>query len=127
MLICGIKVTHDAAVAVLDGNRLLFSIEAEKLGNSQRHSSLGDLERVAQILSTEGIPPAEIDEFVVDGWFPPGGTITGQAAEPTVIPTLRHGQPYSITVAPYQDRAGQGDPIARYTFHDDPFGVPGQG
>jgi Carbamoyltransferase N-terminus len=50
MLICGIKVSHDGGVAVIEQNRLLFSIEVEKLDNGWRSSALGDLDRVAQIL-----------------------------------------------------------------------------
>ena len=89
MMICGIKITHDAGVAVIEDNRLLFSIEVEKLGNNPRYSSMPDLGQVAEILRTEGVKPSEVDQFVVDGWFVEGidgdhGTVLGLS-----LPLLR--------------------------------------
>ncbi|MFJ9615333.1 carbamoyltransferase N-terminal domain-containing protein [Streptomyces noursei] len=115
MLICGIKVTHDGGVAVIDGNRLLFSIEVEKLGNGQRYGYLGDLARVAEILAAEGVDVRDVDRFVVDGWLEDG------SAEHALIRTQRNGSPATLTVAPYQDRPGTRDPLWRYTFADHDF------
>jgi carbamoyltransferase len=53
------KILHDGGVAVIESNRLLFSIELEKLDNGLRYSSLGDLGRVTQILEAEGPKPAQ--------------------------------------------------------------------
>ncbi|MFX0576633.1 carbamoyltransferase N-terminal domain-containing protein [Nocardia nepalensis] len=39
MVICGIKVSHDGGVAVVEDDRLVFSIEMEKLGNGLRYST----------------------------------------------------------------------------------------
>ncbi|GAA2680185.1 carbamoyltransferase N-terminal domain-containing protein [Streptomyces lunalinharesii] len=118
MLICGIKVTHDGGVAVIDGNRLLFSIEVEKLGNGRRYDYLGDLARVAEILTAEGLDVRDVDRFVVDGWLEEG------AAENTLVRTRRDGRPTTLTVAPYQDRPGTRDPLWRYAFADHDF-APG--
>jgi carbamoyltransferase len=95
MLICGVKVSHDGGVAVIDGQRLLFSVEAEKVANGRRYSSLGDLADIEQILGSHGIRHEDVDRFVVDGWFKDSG-------EPTVgVRTMNHGRPISLPVAPY--------------------------
>ncbi|MFF8717238.1 carbamoyltransferase N-terminal domain-containing protein [Streptomyces sp. NPDC015184] len=121
LLICGIKATHDGGVAVIDGNRLLFSIEVEKLGNGHRYSHLGDLARVAEILAAEGLDIRDIDQFVMDGWWQDG------EADHALVRTRRHGRPVTLPVAPYQDRPGTWDPLRRYTFTDHDFtsGSPG--
>jgi carbamoyltransferase len=53
MIICGVKVSHDGGVALIDGSRLQFSIEVEKLDNCHRYSDLGDLDRIGEILARE--------------------------------------------------------------------------
>jgi carbamoyltransferase len=113
MLICGIKVSHDGGVAVIEDGKVLFSIEVEKLENGHRYSSLGDLEGVKQILKSEGIDPADIGQFVVDGWFVRGIDDT-EVTDPAVL-AARGGGRLPIPVAPYQDRQG-GQPLARYSF-----------
>lgn len=113
MLICGIKVSHDAGVAVIEDGKVLFSIEVEKLENGHRYSSLGDLARVEQILKSEGVEPAEIGQFVVDGWFVEG-VDDSEITDPAVL-AARGGGRLPIPVAPYQDRPG-GSPLARYSF-----------
>jgi carbamoyltransferase len=120
MLICGVKVSHDGGVAVLRDNRLLFSTETEKLGNGERYSSLGDLQRVGRILRSEGIDPTEVDRYVVDGWFTEGD----EQAPVSVIASTDGGVPRDVKVAPYQDRNKQ-DPIKRYTFDSYDF-APGR-
>jgi carbamoyltransferase len=124
MLICGIKVSHDAGIAVINDGELLFSIEIEKLDNRHRYSSLGDLGRVAQILKSEGVDPADIDQFVVDGWFVQGVDDT-EVTDPAVL-AARGGGRLPIPVAPYQDRPG-GSPLARYSFADHAFSPSGAG
>lgn len=54
MIICGIKATHDGAVAVIEDVRLRFSVEVKKLNNGARYSSLEDLQRVSDVLAREG-------------------------------------------------------------------------
>lgn len=127
MLICGIKVTHDGGVAVIEDGQLRFSTEIEKLGNGERYSSLGDLERVTELLRSEGLEPADVDQFVVDGWFTGDGSEQVVSTEPSRIRTLSGGRPLELTVAPYHDQVGVGDPIARQTFRDHDFGAPGRG
>jgi carbamoyltransferase len=125
MLICGIKASHDSGVAVIDGNRLLFSIELEKLENGLRYSSLGNLDRVTEILDEEGLKPSDVDQFVVDGWFVEGIDDT-EVPDPSTL-TRRGGGYLDISVAPYQDRPGAGGPLARYTFRDHSFSLATDG
>jgi carbamoyltransferase len=68
MKICGIKLTHDASVAVIEDGKLLFSIEAEKIANNPRYSTLSDYSDVEQILRSKGLTSDDIDQFVIDGW-----------------------------------------------------------
>jgi carbamoyltransferase len=124
MLICGIKVSHDAGIAVIEDGKILFSIEVEKLENAHRYSSLGDLDRVAHILKSEGLDPGDIGQFVVDGWFVEGVDDT-EVTDPAVL-AARGGGRLPIPVAPYQDRNG-GDPLARYSFADHTFGTAAVG
>ncbi len=114
MLIVGVKASHDGGVALIDGNRLVFSIEIEKLGNNHRYSRLRDLEQVAEILRSQGVDPEDVDQFVVDGWWPEKG-----ATEPSVA-TFAAGEPVVLPVAPYVDGVGALDPLERYEFaaHD---------
>lgn len=109
MLICGIKASHDGGIALIEDNRLVFSIEVEKLGNGRRYSTLGDLDRISEILLREGVDPAAVDQFVVDGWWPTEG------AESPIIPTARSGQPTRLPVAPYVESSGV-DCLQRYDF-----------
>jgi len=63
--ICGIKLTHDAAVAGIEDGRLLFCVEIEKLANRPRYTKMNDNRLIAEILERENFYP---DSFVVDGW-----------------------------------------------------------
>lgn len=111
MRICGIKASHDGGVAVIEDGRLLFSHEIEKLQNGERYSSLGNLERVTEILAAEGLSPADIDQFVVDGWY------TKDAAGVTAVAVDAVGLPVRLRVAPYLETPdGDDGPLQRHTF-----------
>ena len=100
MIICGLKLTHDGAVAVLDDDQLVFSVEMEKRGNSRRYSEVDDLATVFEVLAEFGYRAEDVDEWVIDGW---DGEKTG-----TVV-LHDHGAPLQLTTAPYRDQAG--DPL----------------
>ena len=69
MIICGIKLTHDGAISLIDGRDLVFSYECEKLNNNKRHSDITlDLLGINNILEQHGYSLGEIDRFVLDGW-----------------------------------------------------------
>ncbi|HEY5986129.1 MAG TPA: carbamoyltransferase N-terminal domain-containing protein [Streptosporangiaceae bacterium] len=110
MLICGVNITHDAGVAVVDGSRLVFSTEVEKLCDNRRYSQLGDLERILDILRGEGIDPTDVDCFAVNGWY------AGGARPAAMVTASQHGSPLSIPVAPYVvSGAGRGQ-LHRHLF-----------
>ncbi|MEO6524256.1 MAG: carbamoyltransferase N-terminal domain-containing protein [Mucilaginibacter sp.] len=69
MIICGIKLTHDGAVALIDDGKLIFSYEMEKLDNMPRHSDFSiTWEKVEDILLSHGYSFKEVDRLVFDGW-----------------------------------------------------------
>lgn len=66
--ILGIKLTHDAAVALLDSGELVFSTEIEKINDNPRYSSVSSLSQIETILKTEGVDISEVHSVVIDGW-----------------------------------------------------------
>jgi carbamoyltransferase len=101
VLTCGLKLTHDGCVAVVDDDRLLFSIEIEKLSNNARYSKISDLSHVAQILGEHGLRVADIDRWYVDGW---DGRESGKIA------MVINGMPSELRVAGYCEASLHGDP-----------------
>src|SRR4051812_6325679 len=100
-LICGIKATHDGAIAAISDGELLFSYEAEKFTNRSRYANLID-EDIPGALSSHGLDLDMVDTFVVDGWA--GGCVPGVSS--ARLPSAE------LTVAPYAERAA-GDPVLR--------------
>ena len=94
MIVCGLKLTHDGAVAVVEDGRLVFSVEVEKLGNGLRYSRVEDMAVVRRILADFGYDPDDVDEWVIDGW---DGQETG------TVSLTDDGTPVTITVAPYRE------------------------
>ena len=69
MVICGIKLTHDGALALIDNGSLVFSIEMEKIKNFPRHANFCiSWNEVETILGEYGYNVKDIDRFVIDGW-----------------------------------------------------------
>ncbi len=132
MRICGLKLTHDSAVAVIENDTLLFSTELEKLNNSPRYSAMDDTSVIRKILADEGLTPGNIDLFVVDGWggFDEWGwsrqdqLILGEQMHSLAL--KNEGKKYRINVDRYHERdedenvlvarKGRGLQIGRETF-----------
>jgi carbamoyltransferase len=68
MLLCGIKTTHDAGIALIEDDKLIFSCELEKLDNNERYAHMTDLGIVFGQLAEYGYDPLDVDEFIIDGW-----------------------------------------------------------
>ena len=68
MRICGIKLTHDGAIALIEDGRLIFCIEQEKRSNNPRYQTIDNLDAVVMALAEHGLDVQDIDQFVVDGW-----------------------------------------------------------
>ncbi|MEV0294786.1 carbamoyltransferase N-terminal domain-containing protein [Nocardia sp. NPDC050710] len=94
MKICGLKLTHDAAVALVDDGDLVFSVEIEKLANNGRYSDISDLSIVSEILSSFGYTIFDVDEWVIDGWDGDRGRD---------LELLDDGRPTVVRVGPYRE------------------------
>lgn len=99
MIICGVKITHDGGVALIDNGRLVFSVEMEKLSNNPRHQGITDLSVVFDLLDAHGYRPGDVDRFVVDGW------------RKTHKLRLWGGQEVALDLAPYRRGLLDADPL----------------
>jgi carbamoyltransferase len=99
-VICGVKPGHDGGIAVIDGNRLLFSIEAEKLDNSPRYSRLAGIGMIIDQLRANGVDPRQVEHLVIDGWNPTGPWATKEI-------TTAEGRTVPLSLAGYTDRADE--------------------
>ncbi|WP_407175629.1 nodulation protein NodU [Bradyrhizobium sp. STM 3562] len=92
MRICGIKLTHDGAIALVEDGRLVFSIEQEKRSNNPRYHVVDNLDAIVAALAEHGLDARDVDEFVIDGW---GGEVESQfeVASGAALITLK-GAPY---------------------------------
>ncbi|MGB8190499.1 MAG: carbamoyltransferase N-terminal domain-containing protein [Chitinophagaceae bacterium] len=68
MRICGLKLTHDGAIAVIENGKLLFSIEMEKVNNNPRYTAIEDTSTIEAVLASQGLSVNDIDHFAIDGW-----------------------------------------------------------
>lgn len=102
MIVCGAKLTHDGGVALINDGRLIFSIEAEKINNSPRHSKFDDLSQIFDILGEHGYSVRDVDRFVFDGW------------RKTHKVKPFYGQDVVITLAPYRGGVLSSDPLREY-------------
>lgn len=94
LITCGLKLTHDGGIALIDDNRCVFSVEMEKLNNQPRYSPVSDLKTITVVLRDFGYKPDHVDQWVVDGW---DGQATGS------VSILNDGAPLELTVAPYRE------------------------
>ncbi|MFF7994641.1 carbamoyltransferase N-terminal domain-containing protein [Kitasatospora xanthocidica] len=102
MITCGLKLTHDGAVALVEDGRLVFSVEMEKLANNPRYSTISDLAVVPAVLAGFGYRPSDVDEWVIDGW---------DGDKPGRVETSERGVPVELAVGPYRESAHSPDLI----------------
>ncbi|SIT43557.1 Nodulation protein U [Paraburkholderia ribeironis] len=95
MRICGLKLTHDGAIAVVEDGKLLFCIEQEKRDNNPRYREIENLDAVATALAEHGLRVEDIDQFVIDGW---DGEVESQ------FRVLSGSTPVILKGAPYTER-----------------------
>jgi carbamoyltransferase len=79
---------------MLDGNRLVFSVEIEKLANNPRYGEVEDLRIVGDLLGDFGYRPSDVDAWVIDGW---DGVRSGH------VRLRNDGSPVELTLAPYRE------------------------
>jgi len=103
MIICGIKLTHDGAISLIENNRLIFSYEMEKLNNNNRFSALDvlTLEEFRDILAEYGYTFKDIDKVVIDGWGEYGGATEQNNETYTAKMTSFSGEEFFGKVAQY--------------------------
>ncbi|AMA59885.1 nodulation protein NodU [Bradyrhizobium sp. CCGE-LA001] len=99
MRICGIKLTHDGSIAVVDDGRLVFCTEQEKRGNSPRYQTIDNLDAIVASLAEHGLDPQDIDQFVIDGW-------DGEVE--SCFRVLSGLVPIALKGAPYVERRAEG-------------------
>ncbi|WP_054741287.1 carbamoyltransferase N-terminal domain-containing protein [Cellulosilyticum ruminicola] len=86
MVICGLKLTHDGCIALIEDGKLIFSIEMEKLNNNPRYTEIKDTAVIEKILLEYGYSIKDVDYFVIDGW---GGNDQNELA---IQPRLEIGE-----------------------------------
>ncbi|KRR06491.1 nodulation protein NodU [Bradyrhizobium jicamae] len=99
MRICGIKLTHDGAIALVEDGRLVFCVEQEKRGNNPRYQTIDNLDAVVIALAEHGLNPRDVDQFVIDGW---DGEVESQ------FQVLSGTAPLTLKGAPYVERHAEG-------------------
>ena len=103
-VICGLKLTHDGAVAVIDGGQLVFSVEAEKIDNRRRHSHLSDLSDVARQLAAFDVGIDALDAISIDGWVQSrGGLAAAEVTREDGVNTWMDLAGYAVIGEPGQD------------------------
>jgi carbamoyltransferase len=68
MIICGIKLTHDGAVALIDNGKLIFCHEMEKIANNPRFTDIKDFKIIRDFLKQYNYSLKDVDKIVIDGW-----------------------------------------------------------
>ncbi|SPP98163.1 nodulation protein NodU [Bradyrhizobium vignae] len=99
MRICGIKLTHDGAIALVEDAKLIFCIEQEKRNNNPRYQTIDNLDAIAVALTEHGLDPRQVDQFVIDGW---GGAVESQ------FQVFSGATPITLKGAPYVERHAEG-------------------
>ncbi|MDJ1503297.1 carbamoyltransferase N-terminal domain-containing protein [Xanthocytophaga agilis] len=112
MRICGLKLTHDSSIALIENNELKFCIELEKVNNNNRFKIIEDLSFIENILNENGYRVEDIDQYVVDGWV---------GEELAQIQTKNLSLPFKLPVAPYQQTSIH-SVSHRYSFTGLPIG-----
>jgi carbamoyltransferase len=104
MRFCGVKLTHDGAIAVVEDQRLLFCWEMEKFANRERYAKITDLAIIEDVLRINGLGGVQdIDLMVFDGWHR------------TQRSHLWHGQEIGVTLAPYRRGIISNAPLQEYS------------
>ncbi|TKV74085.1 nodulation protein NodU [Bradyrhizobium elkanii] len=99
MRICGIKLTHDGAIALIEDGRLVFCLEQEKRNNNPRYQNIDNLDEIVAALAQNGLGPRDVDQFVIDGW--PGDMESR-------FDVISRGAPVTLRGAPYFEPHARG-------------------
>ncbi|MCM3670702.1 hypothetical protein M3181_17225 [Mesobacillus maritimus] len=122
MIICGLKLTHDGAVALIEDGKLVFSIEMEKLNNHPRYKDIEDTKDVLDILTDYGIDPSTIDYFAIDGWG--GDDEEALAVQPRLkvmkdfntLSISNHGERFELKIGQYEENSKTDNLLKEWSF-----------
>lgn len=114
MTFCGIKITHDGGIALIENNELIFSIELEKINNNNRYAGITDLSEIEELLKSKGYTLDQVDHFIIDGWH----IDRTQNAKSThsIIATQSSGNPILLPVATYNEESLKEDNLKATIF-----------
>jgi len=123
MIIAGLKLTHDGAVALIEDGRLLFSIEVEKMNNNKRYTEIEDTTIIGNILEAQGYPLSSIDYFAVDGWR--GYDQVELAIQPRLeigdncnrLSIKNNHTAYKLDIAAYQEKSPDSNILEEHCFN----------
>jgi len=110
MIFCGVKLTHDGAIALIENDKLIFSIEMEKMNNNRRYEEISDTSIIADILERYGYSVDDVDYFIIDGW---GGTNPDElavqprlkiGAENNILSAVNMGVNYELDIVHYREK-----------------------
>ncbi|TGN74459.1 nodulation protein NodU [Bradyrhizobium yuanmingense] len=99
MRICGIKLTHDGSIALIEDGRLVFCVEQEKRNNNPRYQAIDNLDAVVVALTEQGLDVSDVDRFVLDGWWGEGES---------QLQVLSGATPINLKGAPYIESRADG-------------------
>lgn len=117
MIICGLKLTHDGAIALIDNGKLVFCYEMEKLNNSPRYSRLHlNYNTICNFLNTNGYNLESVDQIVIDGWGDELGFQVDEEEEYTLDVDLGNG-PFTLNFAEYGHVIDDEDLLERSEFN----------
>jgi len=129
MVICGLNLTHDGAVAVIDKKRLIFCLELEKLNNNPRYSEIKDMSIIPTILKSFGYSLSSIDIFAVDGW---GGYNQDKLAiQPRLeidrdhnrLSVINSDKSFQLDIAQYREKTLKDNVLKGYRFNGLKIGI----
>ncbi|WP_035716684.1 carbamoyltransferase N-terminal domain-containing protein [Azorhizobium doebereinerae] len=95
MIICGLKLTHDGAVALIRDQKLITCVENEKVNGNRRFSPISNAHEVESILHRSGLSAECIDLYAIDGW---------DGIRESTVEFSSGGVPGKLEVAPYLER-----------------------
>lgn len=68
MRICGLKLTHDCSIAIIEDGNLICCHELEKIQNNARFSLPESFQTISRLVKTTGFSFDDFDSIVIDGW-----------------------------------------------------------
>ena len=123
MKICGLKLTHDGAVTLIEDGKLVFNVELEKVGNNPRYSSIEETPVIAEILDRHGYSLQSVDAFAIDGW---GGDDAGELAiqprlaigtEHNMLSVKNGDESYKLDIAMYEEKSPKHNVLEGWKFN----------